>query len=145
MDAWIVPDSHMPAFLPCCLCVPLHVRFTPHTLQSMFSCINDRLSAQDQDGEVKEATILSMAALLALMGDVLQAEVPGVMKLLLERLRNDITRLPAVKAFARLAHSPLELGLGDCLDAVMVRVWQSGARSACPLLPRSTPLSQTVG
>jgi hypothetical protein len=43
-----------------------------------------------------------------------------VLKLLLERLRNEITRLPAVKAFAILAHSHLELGLGSSLDATMV-------------------------
>lgn len=39
---------------------------------------------------------------------------------LLDRLRNEITRLPAVKAFATLAHSPLELGLDASLDASMV-------------------------
>lgn len=48
-------------------------------------------------------------------------QVPSVLKLLLERLRNEITRLPAVKAFAILAHSPLELGLAAHLDATMVR------------------------
>lgn len=50
-------------------------------------------------------------------------QVPAVLKLLLERLRNEITRLPAVKATATLAHSPLELGLGGTLDASMVG-WQ---------------------
>jgi hypothetical protein len=44
-----------------------------------------------------------------------------VLRLLLERLRNEITRLPAVKAFATLAHSHLELGLQDTLDATLVR------------------------
>lgn len=43
-----------------------------------------------------------------------------MLKLLLERLRNEITRLPAVKAFAILAHSHLELGLESSLDATMV-------------------------
>jgi cullin-associated NEDD8-dissociated protein 1 len=44
-----------------------------------------------------------------------------VLKVLLERLRNDITRLPSVKAFDILAHSPLELGLDDSLESIMVR------------------------
>lgn len=44
-----------------------------------------------------------------------------MLRLLLERLRNEITRLPAVKAFATLAHSQLELGLQDTLDAALVR------------------------
>lgn len=47
-------------------------------------------------------------------------QVPGVLRVLLERLRNDITRLAAVKAFDTLAHSTLDLGLGDALDAIMV-------------------------
>jgi hypothetical protein len=37
--------------------------------------------------------------------------VPGVLKMLLERLRNEITRLTAVRAFGTLAASPaVELG-----------------------------------
>jgi hypothetical protein len=43
----------------------------------MYSCISTRLSAQDQDQEVKEAAIGAMAALIADLGDVLQAEVRG--------------------------------------------------------------------
>jgi hypothetical protein len=41
----------------------------------MFGCINERLSAQDQDQEVKEAAISAMAALLARCGDMMQGEV----------------------------------------------------------------------
>jgi hypothetical protein len=47
-------------------------------------------------------------------------QVPGVLKLLLERLRNEITRLPAVKGFAVLAHSKLDLGLDGALEPVIV-------------------------
>lgn len=87
--------------------------------KGMYSCISGRLAAQDQDQEVKEAAILGMAALIAQLGDVLKDEVPAVLSKLLDRLRNEITRLPAVKAFATLAHSPLELGLDASLDASM--------------------------
>jgi hypothetical protein len=57
---------------------------------------------------------------------VLHPQVPGVLKLLLERLRNEITRLPAVKGFAVLAHSKLDLGLDGALEPVIV----SGACTA---------------
>lgn len=44
-------------------------------VSSMFSCINSRLSAQDQDQEVKECAILGMTHLVATCGDLLSAEV----------------------------------------------------------------------
>ncbi|KAF6251732.1 armadillo-type protein [Scenedesmus sp. NREL 46B-D3] len=91
-------------------------------VSGMFACINGRLAAQDQDQEVKECAILCMAHLVATCGDLLSAEVAGVLKLLLERLRNEITRLPAVKGFAVLAHSQLDLGLDGALEPVIAEL-----------------------
>lgn len=54
----------------------------------LFDTINARLTAQDQDQEVKEAAITAAAALVATLADELPAAVPGVLRLLLERLRN---------------------------------------------------------
>ncbi len=49
------------------------------------------------------------------------AQVPGVLRVLLDRLRNEITRLPAVRAFGVLAASPLELpALQDALEPALV-------------------------
>jgi cullin-associated NEDD8-dissociated protein 1 len=47
-------------------------------VSGMFSCINSRLAAQDQDQEVKECAILCMAHLVATCGDLLSAEVRAV-------------------------------------------------------------------
>lgn len=44
-------------------------------IQPMYTCINGRLAAQDQDQEVKECAILGMANLIATLGDVLSSEV----------------------------------------------------------------------
>lgn len=44
-------------------------------VQPLYTCINGRLAAQDQDQEVKECAILGMAHLIAAAGDVLSAEV----------------------------------------------------------------------
>ncbi|GFR41083.1 hypothetical protein Agub_g1723, partial [Astrephomene gubernaculifera] len=73
----------------------------------LYAAVMGRLSATDQDQEVKEAAISAMAAAAARLGDVLQKELPGVLRVLLERLRNEITRLTAVKALTTLASSPL--------------------------------------
>ncbi|KXZ56874.1 hypothetical protein GPECTOR_1g789 [Gonium pectorale] len=76
-------------------------------VQPLYSAVMARLSATDQDQEVKECAISAMAAAAARLGDSLKAELPGVLRVLLERLRNEITRLPAVKAITTLAGSPL--------------------------------------
>jgi len=52
----------------------------------------------------------------------MMTQVPAVLKLLLERLRNEITRLPAVKAFTVLAHSKLLLQLDGALEPAVVRL-----------------------
>lgn len=60
---------------------------------------------------MKDAAISGTAVAVAQLGDVLGAEVPGVLGVLLERLRNEITRLTAVRAFGTLAASPtVQLG-----------------------------------
>eukprot|EP00878_Enallax_costatus_P002222 GHUV01002394.1.p1 GENE.GHUV01002394.1~~GHUV01002394.1.p1 ORF type:complete len:958 (+),score=265.35 GHUV01002394.1:286-3159(+) len=96
-------------------------KLTP-VVQPLYSCINGRLAAQDQDQEVKECAILGMAHLIATLGDVLSTEVPNVLKLLLDRLRNEITRLPAVKAFAILANSKLDLPIDGALEPAMAEL-----------------------
>jgi len=46
---------------------------------------------------VKECAITCMGQLVAVMGDALTDKLPACLQLLLERLRNEITRLAAVK------------------------------------------------
>jgi cullin-associated NEDD8-dissociated protein 1 len=52
-------------------------------------------SAHDIDQEIKECAIAAMGVLLARMGRELGAEVPNVLALLMDRLRNEITRVSA--------------------------------------------------
>ncbi|MEW5303601.1 MAG: hypothetical protein WDW36_006278 [Sanguina aurantia] len=85
----------------------------------LFAAVLGRLSAQDQDQEVKECAILCMGAVLGSLGDALGDEVPAVLRVLLERLRNEITRLPAVKAFCLAASTPLAVDFTPILDPVM--------------------------
>lgn len=120
-----------------------------------------RLSAQDQDQEVKECAISCMATAVALLGNHLTGKMEQVgsrscsdnlksslcrasvdtsdtcnaavraskasrwlqvLQVLLERLRNEITRLTAVKAFSTIAASPINLDLGAVLLPVVVEL-----------------------
>jgi hypothetical protein len=55
---------------------------------------------------VKECTITCMGQLVAVMGDALTDRLPACLQLLLERLRNEITRLAAVKVCYRKSPHP---------------------------------------
>jgi hypothetical protein len=69
--------------------------------------------------EVKESAITCMGLIIATLGDELKSELPGVLKILLDRLSNEITRVPAVKALETIAVSKLKLDLGSILaDAI---------------------------
>ena len=49
--------------------------------------------------QVKECAISCVGLVLAHLGDACAAEVPEVLPVLLERLRNEITRITTVRAF----------------------------------------------
>ena len=86
----------------------LHLPPSPldHTLygEPLYKSILARLTASDQDQEVKECAIMCMGQLVAFLGsDSLKGQLGTCLPLLLDRLRNDVTRLAAVKAFATIA------------------------------------------
>ena len=108
-----------------------------------------RLGRQDQDQEVKECALAAAATLAADLGDLLPRELPGLLKarappaarslpgrawvgraaptrrraaraqVLLERLRNEMTRLAAVRAVAQVAASRLDPGPGAALEPAL--------------------------
>ncbi|XP_045537581.1 cullin-associated NEDD8-dissociated protein 1 [Papilio machaon] len=98
--------------------VPAELRqFVP----AMFECTLVRLRAADMDQEVKERAIAACGQLLCHFGDYLQNELPVCLPILLERLRNEITRLTTVKALTKVAASPLRIDLRPILsDAVPI-------------------------
>lgn len=61
---------------------------------------------------------MCMAAMLSTSGDQLASELPAVLKVLLDRLRNDITRTTAARAFTLIPQSPLPLDLSPVLVPV---------------------------
>ncbi|GAB1291179.1 Cullin-associated NEDD8-dissociated protein 2 [Apodemus speciosus] len=74
-----------------------------------------RLRATDLDQEVKERAISCVGHLVGHLGDRLGDDLEPTLMLLLDRLRNEITRLPAVKALTLVAVSPLQLDLQPIL------------------------------
>jgi len=83
----------------------------------LFNSAKTRLLAQDQDQEVKECAISCMGLVICHLGDACTVEVPAVLPILLERLRNEITRITAVKTFSALASAKLDLPLSIALSS----------------------------
>ena len=80
----------------------------PHSqriAETIYPVVLKRLKATDIDQEVKENAISTMAALLAYLGGYLQDQLPICIPIFLERLKNEITRLTAVKALNLMASS----------------------------------------
>ncbi|XP_022929375.1 cullin-associated NEDD8-dissociated protein 1 [Cucurbita pepo subsp. pepo] len=85
----------------------------------IYNAIMSRLTNQDQDQEVKECAISCMGLVVSTFGDNLKAELATCLPVLVDRMGNEITRLTAVKAFAVIAASPLQIDLSCVLEHVI--------------------------
>ncbi len=80
--------------------------------QKIYDSILEKYSAQDIDQEVKESAITCMGLVLAHFGDALTADASKkALDILLERLKNEITRLTSVNALIEIANSPLNIDI----------------------------------
>lgn len=75
----------------------------------MFSVTLKRLKATDIDQEVKERAITCMGHMVCHLGDHLRVELQGVLAIFLERLKNEITRLTAVRTITLISASSLKV------------------------------------
>lgn len=73
------------------------------------------MKSQEVDQEVKERAIACMGQIIANMGDVLNNELNVCLPIFLERLRNEVTRLSAVRALIMIAGSALRVDLTPIL------------------------------
>ncbi|XP_063406823.1 cullin-associated NEDD8-dissociated protein 1-like isoform X1 [Mytilus trossulus] len=85
-------------------------------VKDLYKCTLNRLVAADIDQEVKERAISCMGQMICNLGDCLSAELKNCLPIFLERLKNEITRLTAVKALTMIAGSPLKIDLKSVLD-----------------------------
>eukprot|EP00611_Tribonema_gayanum_P000986 TRINITY_DN1074_c0_g1_i3.p1 TRINITY_DN1074_c0_g1~~TRINITY_DN1074_c0_g1_i3.p1 ORF type:complete len:839 (+),score=442.73 TRINITY_DN1074_c0_g1_i3:116-2632(+) len=81
----------------------------------LYEAVLSRLSAHDIDQEIKECAIGAMGVLLAHMGPALGPQLPAVLALLMDRLRNEITRVATLRALAQISSSPVRVDLGPVL------------------------------
>ncbi|MGH0163909.1 UNVERIFIED_CONTAM: hypothetical protein FKN15_056135 [Acipenser sinensis] len=81
----------------------------------LFSSTLKRLKAADIDQEVKEQAISSMGQIICNLGDQLGGDLQPTLKIFLERLNNEITRLTTVKTLTLIAGSSLKIDLRPVL------------------------------
>ncbi|KAJ3288946.1 Cullin-associated NEDD8-dissociated protein 1 [Rhizoclosmatium sp. JEL0117] len=81
---------------------------------NIYKAVLDRVKVADLDIEVKERSIIALSTLIAQTYDFLPASeiTATVLPLLVERLRNELTRLVSVRAFKTICDSPL-VGIHD--------------------------------
>ncbi|XP_037535620.1 cullin-associated NEDD8-dissociated protein 2 [Nematolebias whitei] len=88
-------------------------------VKEVFSVTMKRLKAADIDQEVKERAISCMGHMVCHLGDHLGAELHGVLTIFLERLKNEITRLTAVRTITLISASPLKIDLSPILPEAL--------------------------
>ena len=90
----------------------------PYT-NDIYQCCFVRLKASDIDQEVKERAIACMGQIVASLGDYLNDKMKDCLPIFLDRLKNEITRLTAVKALMRIAASELRIDLSPILAGAL--------------------------
>ncbi|KAJ7999313.1 hypothetical protein DPEC_G00193090 [Dallia pectoralis] len=85
-------------------------------VKSVFDGTLKRLKATDIDQEVKERAISCMGHIVSHLGDLLGSDLQPTLQIFLERLRNEITRLTAVKTLTLIAASALRIDLRPLLS-----------------------------
>ncbi|KAM4741849.1 cullin-associated NEDD8-dissociated protein 2 [Anableps anableps] len=88
-------------------------------IKEVFSVTMKRLKATDIDQEVKERAISCMGHMVCHLGDHLGTELQGVLVIFLDRLKNEITRLTAVKTLTLISASPLKIDVTSILPEAL--------------------------
>lgn len=71
---------------------------------SLCNYIEPKLSVHDADQEVKECSLFAAASLISILHSSLSKEQSdSLLKLILQRLKNETTRIPAIKTISRIA------------------------------------------
>jgi len=105
-------------------------KYDPYLL-ALFEAAFGQLKIRDIEQEVKKAAIAAAADCLAWFGDVLDSkDVNNTLEILIERLDNAITQDAALRAFAIIASSPLQIDLSKITNKVIQNVEYSMAKQS---------------
>jgi len=88
-------------------------------VKDLYTAVLDRLVVQDIDQDVKEAAIEAAGRLVSELGDTSHKQVDEILNLLLDRLKNETTRLTACKTLGVIARSKLGIDLSKVLNGIM--------------------------
>ncbi|TNN08988.1 Cullin-associated NEDD8-dissociated protein isoform 1 [Schistosoma japonicum] len=81
----------------------------------LFAPLFNQLQATDRDLELKEKAITVTAIFLSQIGNLVSSKLDDCLDLLYRRLKNELTRLAAVRAIQIITSSPLRLDLSKFL------------------------------
>lgn len=94
------------------LCSALNAKIDcKNYVSDLYNVILVRLKQTDIDQEVKERSIVCTAQIICQLGNSIQSELTTCWPIFIERLKNEITRLTAVKALHTIADSQSKIGL----------------------------------
>ncbi|KDN52549.1 TIP120-domain-containing protein [Tilletiaria anomala UBC 951] len=77
------------------------------TTQQIYDAVVERLNRPDSDQAIREQALKTLAILLSHAGDGIKDQSADCFPMLLERLKNEVTRLPTLHLITRVAPSPL--------------------------------------
>jgi len=85
-------------------------------IDKLYDATFSQLKAQDIDQEVKESAISCMGSLITYFGDYLESKIQPTLKILLERLDNEITRVVSVKVLTKIINSDIKIDVSQIIE-----------------------------
>ncbi|CAJ0939502.1 unnamed protein product, partial [Mesorhabditis belari] len=78
--------------------------------------------------ELKERAIIAAGLFVAFCGNYLQSKVPEIISLLIERSRNEVTRIYAIRALEVVVQSPLKIDLNPSTFSALLPILSESLR-----------------